>query len=99
MAFVTRFLGYKRNVLNMKYKEDFESTKYRFSRWLNGESLVRPLLRIITNRKTPIEPLEAVDMLKTPREYHYDMERRTQELSKKRLIAISEDYWSYKSHF
>lgn len=64
----------------MNYKENWEETRGRFTKWWKGEPLDRPLLKITAKRKTPLEPLERIEPPKTPRGHHLDMERRVKEL-------------------
>ncbi len=64
----------------MRYKENWEETKARFTAWWSRETTDRPLMRVIAKRKEPIEPLEIVAPPRDPESYHLDIERKVKEM-------------------
>lgn len=64
----------------MRYKDNWEETKRRFIAWWKHSKIGRPMMRVIAKLKEPIEPLEPVELPKTPFEYHLDVERKIKEL-------------------
>lgn len=45
----------------MKYKDNWQETRQRMEAWWKGESMERPMMRIVARRKEPVEPLVEVE--------------------------------------
>ncbi|HHW00281.1 MAG TPA: trimethylamine corrinoid protein 2 [Clostridiaceae bacterium] len=45
----------------MKYKDNWQETRQRMNAWWKGESMDRPMMRIVARRKEAVEPLEEVE--------------------------------------
>jgi 5-methyltetrahydrofolate--homocysteine methyltransferase len=66
--------------LLMKYKENWEETKERFIGWWNHSNIDRPLMRVVSKRKTPVEIFEEVEKSETIEDRYLDIDRKAKRL-------------------
>ncbi|MDO8685841.1 MAG: hypothetical protein Q7J78_04125 [Clostridiales bacterium] len=67
----------------MKYKENWEETKERFTAWWKGENNNRPILYVVARKKEPLEALEMIKAPFSPKALYLDVERRAKEVRNK----------------
>lgn len=58
----------------MLYKKNWQETQERFAAWWKGDSLDRPLMRVVARREEPSAELESVDEPNEPEELYLDVD-------------------------